>query len=294
MEYLIVLLLNTLLAILFFVLVKDKNQRIFSLFFIVLPIFGFMFYFVPKFLFQITKKHNLFDISNVKLEVNQETISKKPNVSTEMNVVSFNEIMQVGLKEEKRAILLNVIKDNMVKNASFIRSAMGDSDSETTHYAASATMQIYTKLRSTIQGLETQVQLDPSNGSMMIELLSAISDYIESGVLTKRDRDFYCNKYSRVFEQLKLHDPLLLTSDSYLKQADFLFLSQDVHKSIEIAIEGRDRFDTEENHLKLLELLYKTGNQTKFNEAFEAFKHSGLTVSSKGLELIRFWNKRST
>jgi len=293
MEVWIILILNTLLSVLFILKVKDKQERIFGLFFILIPIFGFIFYFAPKLLFRLTKKHNLYDVSNVKLKISDETFSQRPNVPEEMNIVSFSEIMQVGQKEEKRALLLNVLKDDLVDNASFIRSAMADSDSETTHYAASATMQIYTKLRSAIQALETQQQLDPENPKVILKLLSAISDYIVSGVLTKRDSDFYRNKYIRAFNSLKQLDPELLTCDAYLKQADYQFSSFDAYKSIQTATEARDRFDQEEAHLKLLELYYKTGNQKQFGEAFDAFKNSKLTVSNKGLELIRFWSKRS-
>lgn len=293
MEVWIILILNTLVSILFILLVKNKQQRIFGLFFLILPVFGFVLYFVPKLLFRLTKKHNLYDISNVKLKISDESFSQKPNIPEEMDIVSFDEVMQVGLKEEKRALLLNVLKDDLVDNASFIRSALGDSDSETTHYAASATMQIYTKLRSAIQALETKLQKDPENASIMLELLSAISDYILSGVLTKRDSDFYCNKYIHTFNLLKQLDPSFLNCEAYLNQADFQFSSFDIHTSIATAIEARDQFDTEDAHLKLLELYYRTGNQNKFNEAFETFRRSKLTVSNKGLELIRFWSKRS-
>jgi hypothetical protein len=293
MEVWILLILNTVISIIFILFVKDKQQRIFGLFFMILPLFGFILYLGPKFLYRLTKKHNLYDVSNVKLKISDESFSQKPNVPEEMNIVSFDEVMRVGQKEEKRALLLNVLKDDLVDNASFIRSAMGDTDSETTHYAASATMQIYTKLRSAIQALETKLQLNPDDASIMLELLSAISDYILSGVLTKRDNDFYCNKYIRTFNLLKQFEPDLLTCDAYLKQADFQFISMDVHKSILTAIEARDHFDVEDAHLKLLELYYKTGNQSKYNEAFDTFKKSKLTVSNKGLELIRFWSKRS-
>jgi hypothetical protein len=244
-------------------------------------------------MYQLTQKQNLYDVSNVKLKISEETFSQKPDIQTELNIVSFDEVMQVGRKEEKRALLLNVLKDDLVDNATFIRSAMSDSDSETTHYAASATMQIYTKLRAVIQGLETQVHLEKENTTAMMSLLNAISEYIQSGVLTKRESDFYCNKYIRTFNQLNQIDPDLLTSDSFLKQIDFQFSSFAVHESILTAIEARNRFEQEETHLKLLELYYKTGNQTKFNEAFEIFKQSKLTVSNKGLELIRFWSKRT-
>jgi len=293
MEVWILLIINTILSLLFIILVEEKQQRIFGLFFLILPFFGFILYFGPKLLYTTTKKHNLYDVTNVKLKINDQSFSQKPNIPEEMNIVSFNEIMQVGLKEEKRALLLNVLKDDLVDNASFIKSAMGDTDSETTHYAASATMQIYTKLRAAIQALETKFQLNPNDASVMLELLSAISDYILSGVLTKRDNDFYCNKYIRTFNLLKQYAPDLLTCDAYLKQADFQFSSFDVHKSILTAIEARDHFDIEDAHLKLLELYYKTGNQSKYNEAFDAFKKSKLTVSNKGLELIRFWSKRT-
>ncbi|HET6785671.1 MAG TPA: hypothetical protein VFH18_06580 [Erysipelotrichaceae bacterium] len=293
MEVWSILILNTLFSILFFYFVKDKQQRIFSLFFLVLPFFGIVLYFIPKYIFQLTQKHNLYDISNIKLKINEETFSQKPNIPEEMNIVSFNEVMQIGQKEEKRAFLLNVLKDNLIDNASFIRSAMSDSDSETTHYAASATMQIYTKLRAAIQALETQLQLDPDNSSISKELLRAICDYILSGVLTARENEFYRNKYVRTFNKLKDIEPSLLSCEDYLNQSDFLFKDHDVHQSILNAINARDRFDQEEAHLKLLELYYKTGNQNKFDEAFDVFKKSKLTVSNNGLELIRFWGKRA-
>jgi len=293
MEVWIILILNTLFSILFFYFVKDKKQRIFSLFFLVLPIFGIVLYVIPKYIFQLTQKHNLYDISNIKLKISEETFSQKPNIPEEMNVVSFNEVMQIGQKEEKRALLLNVLKDNLIDNASFIRSAMGDSDSETTHYAASATMQIYTKLRAIIQTLETQLQLEPDNSSITKELLGAICEYILCGVLTARENDFYRYKYIYTFNKLKETEPSLLTCNDYLNQSDFLFKSHEVHQSILNAISARDRFDQEEAHLKLLELYYKTGNQNKFNDAFDVFKKSKLTVSNNGLELIRFWGKRA-
>ncbi len=289
----LILIANCLLSILFIVLVKDKKQRVFGLFFLMLPVLGFAFYFIPKIGFQLTQKTNLYDVSNVKLMINDETYSQKPDIQKEMNIVSFNEVMQIGRKEEKRSLLLNVLQDDLVDNAAFIRSALGDSDSETTHYAASATMQIYTKLRSVIQALETSLQMDLNNSTLMLELLTAISNYIQSGVLTQRDHDFYCNKYIRIFHQLNASEPDLLTCEHYLNQADFQFDSHANHESIETALNARNRFDQEEAHLKVLELYYKTGNQRKFNEAFETFKNSKLTVSNKGLELIRFWSKRT-
>jgi hypothetical protein len=126
-----------------------------------------------------------------------------------------------------------------------------------------------------------------------MDLLSAISDYINSGVLTQRDSDFYRNKYITNFDALKAMDPDRLTCESYLNQADYLLARRDAHRSVQVAVEARDRFDREEAHLKLLELYYKTGNQKQFTVAFSTFKKANLTVSNQGLELIRFWNQRS-
>lgn len=289
----ILLLINVFLTLLFYFQVKDDKERVFCALFLILPIVGFLIYFMPKMFFGVTKKHNLYDVSNVKLKINEESFSKKPNVQEEMNIVAFNEVMDIGLKEEKRALLLNVIKDDLVDNAAFIRSAMGNTDSETSHYAASATMQIYTKLRASIQSLETQLQLELGHDSVMLELLSVIGEYILSGVLTKRDRDFYAQKYIKTFNQVMDEAPDILTSNHYLRMVDFQFLTSSVHESIKTAVLARDKFDNEETHLKLLELYYKTGNKAFFEEAYKQFLASNLTVSSAGLDLIRFWNMRA-
>lgn len=293
MEWWIILILNTVAAIVFMMTARHRAERIFGLFFIAVPVLGWLFYYGPKWWFQITQRHNLYDASNIKLKINEEEYSQKPNVTEEMNIVSFDEIMQVGQKEEKRALLLNVLKDDLVDNALFIRSAMSDSDSETTHYAASATMQINSKLRSAIQALETVQQQDPQNPQVLVELLDAISEYLNSGVLTQRDSEYYRNKYIRCFNGLIFLDELRLSCENYLKQADYLYLSREAHKAIQVAVTARDRFGSEAAHLKLLELYYKTGNHKQFDLAFAAFKHADLTVTNQGLELIRFWSQRS-
>lgn len=293
MGWWILLFLNTAAAVVFMVTGRHKAERIFGLFFIAVPGFGWLFYYGPKWWFQITRRHNLYDASNIKLKINEEEFSKRPNVLEEMNIVSFDEVMQVGQKEEKRALLLNVLKDDLIDNASFIRSAMGDSDSETTHYAASATMQVNSKLRTAIQALESRQQLEPQDPQLLVDLLTTISDYLNIGVLTQRDYDYYRNKYIRYFNALMLLDEPRLSCDDYLKQADYLYLSLDAHKAIQTAIGARDRFKTEEAHLKVLELYYKTGNHKQFDIAFKAFKQADLTISNQGLELIRFWSHRS-
>lgn len=292
MEIWYILIINTIISILFIIFTKDKDQKIFGFFFIVVPVFGFVFYFIPKFIFRISKKHNLYDDSNIKVKVSKESVSKKPDVNEELNVVSFNEVMHVGLNDEKRSLLISAIKDDLIENAAFIQSAMSDKDSETTHYAASATMLIFTKLKTAIQELELQHQLQPENSTLALDLLSAISNYLKSGVLNKRESDFYSNKYIRVFNELKENKPTSLTCDAYLNMIDFQYLSQDVHGSINTAIEAREKFNREETHIKLLEQYYKTGNQSKFEEAFTRFTNSKLSISSNGLDFVRFWNKR--
>jgi hypothetical protein len=73
----ILLVVNTVLAVVFILTVRHPQERIFGLFFLILPGFGLLFYFAPKLWFQVTKKHNLYDVSNVKLKINEETFSQK-------------------------------------------------------------------------------------------------------------------------------------------------------------------------------------------------------------------------
>jgi hypothetical protein len=92
----IFLLVNTGTAGLYFLLNRHRPQRLLALFFLILPGLGFAFYFIPVFWFNITQHHNLYDESNVRLNLVQEDFAHDPDVAEEINEVSFHEAATVA------------------------------------------------------------------------------------------------------------------------------------------------------------------------------------------------------
>ncbi|MEG0854421.1 MAG: hypothetical protein RSF82_11140 [Angelakisella sp.] len=289
---LLVVVVNALFVLLFAVQKNPKEHRAFALFFLLVPVLGFAIYYLPKLLYRVSKQHNHYDASNVILHAQSEEIVHRPNMEEEINVISIDEAMSSCTPQEKRALLLNILKNDMIKNAAVIKSALNDSDSEMAHYAASATLETYKKLKASIQEREALLSVDSKDTALIRDYITALWDCIESGVLTTRDYSFYMMKYVQTINNCIADVPEILTCEDYIRQADCSLRLNDSGTALATAYGAAKRFHEEDAYMKGLEICFKTKNQKRFEEIFSAMKASGIPLSNRAVELIRFWNLR--
>lgn len=269
-------------------------QKNLVVFFMAVPVLGFVLYYLPDFIRKMTKKKNTYNESDIKLITSEENFAKNPEMTEEMNIISFDEAMIISSKNEKRSLLLNLLKKDLKKNTSLINSALGDSDSETSHYAASATLELYKNFKNEIKEIEASIALGENDERHIRDLLTILEEALGSGILSNRDCSIYMNRFISVMKRTKTDFPGILLFDDYICFIDYLFLTNDTYGSIAAAIQLKDNYKNEVAYLKLLELYYKTKNQIKFQLIFEEFINSDLILSNKGLEFIRFWNLRES
>ncbi len=280
----------------FFVITCRKRERstisIFAIMFLLVPVFGFAVYFLPQFLFKITHKKNLYDRDDLILFQEKEQYVMRPKLKEELNIVPFEEALAIGKNDEKRALLLGILKKDMIKNTQITQSALNDIDSETSHYAAAATMEVYRKMKLRIQELEAEAAKDTLNFDLKKQLLDQIYEYVQSGVLSERDRMINVNKYiSLMKETIEKYPDRMHTAD-YVHQIDFLMETNHPHEAEALAKQAKNEDADEEIYLKLLEIYFELKNEREFNEIFTELKDSKINLSRKGLETVRFWMSR--
>lgn len=243
-------------------------------------------------MFSFSKRINKYNESDIKTNIITEELITKPDFEEEINLISFEEAMSISNKHEKRSLILNVLKNDIVKHTPFIKSALYDSDSETTHYAASATVEVYKKLKKKIQEQETALSIYDKNIELSLALMSTIVEYISSGVLTDKDMKVYLKKYTTLMETSLNNHETALTEEDYLNYINFLFMLGDIENSIYYALIAKEKFPTEDSYLKLMEIYYKTKDKDAFYYTFNELKTSKIVLSNRGLEFIRFWGSR--
>ncbi|MEI6603007.1 MAG: hypothetical protein WCL54_05930 [Clostridia bacterium] len=296
MDLLIFVLIINLIATIIFVILEKKNKNnhvfLFAVMFLLTPIFGLLIYILPHLMFKITHKRNIYDPRDLlTLQMNEKYVSR-PLVDEELDIVPFEEAMAVGTTDEKRSLLLDVLKRDMLRSSKIAKSALNDKDSETSHYAAAATMEIYRKLKINVQEIETKFLADKTDQTLRREFLDALYEYIASDVLSRRDYLINATKFVQLFNETRNTNEEVLQCKDYLRQVDFLLELNNPYNAETVAKKAKQLFYNEDVYLKLMEVFFKVKNQTEFLKVFEELKKANISLSNHGLETIRFWIAR--
>lgn len=290
-----VLVINVGFTILYVITERKRNDHtalIFVAMFLFVPIFGFAVYFLPQFIYKITHKQNSYDRDDLILFQEKEQYVMKPKLEEELNIVPFQEALAIGKADEKRALLLGILKKDMMNNTQITQFALNDIDSETSHYAAAATMEVYRKMKLGIQELEAEIKNDPQNFELQKQLLDQIYEYVKSGVLSERDRMVHINTYIARMNAAIDQKADALPTVYYVHQIDFLMETNRLHEAETLAKQVKEKGANEEIYLKLLEIYFELKNEREFYNTFTELKDSEINLSSKGMEAVRFWMSR--
>ncbi len=288
----IALTLNTVITVIFIITNRNKqyvNTIAFTAMLLLVPFLGFLIYFVPHLMFKAIHKRNLYDTNDLIVSREDEKYISKPNLKEELNIVPFSEMLAVGETDHKRALILDILKKDMINNSRITQTALDDSDSETSHYAAAATMEVYRKIKLGIQEMETQLSLDTSNVELRRALLDEIYRYIDTGVLSQRDRYFNINKYIKLMNEMLEKNEDRLSTEDFIHQIDFLAEINRQHDAEALCRYVKLKNPNELIYLKLMELYFNMRNRAEFEKTFQELRQSNIILSNKGMEILRFW-----
>jgi len=290
-----VLLANLIATIIFLIIeARKKNAHIFlfALMFLLVPIFGLLIFYIPQLIFKIRNKRNIYDPTDMVMHQSNETYVMRPQVAEELDIVPFEEAMAVGTTDEKRSLLLDILKRDMVRSSRIAHSALDDKDSETSHYAAAATMEIYRKLKNNITRIEAELAEDKQDTSKRREYLDALYEFISSNVMSKRDYMINATKFIQLFNETHASYADVLQCKDYMHQADFLMETNNPFIAEKVARNAKSLFYNEDVYLKLMEIYFTIKNQVDFKNIFEELKRANISLSNHGLETLRFWIAR--
>lgn len=224
-----------------------------------------------------------------KKDLSQREISIfKEDVEKERNVVPIEDALILNENKVRRTMLLNLLKEESIQNIETIKFALENEDSETSHFAATAIMELKRKLLNSMQLLDLQVDENPNDLKVLFTYKEVIKQYINSGFLDEKTLLKNKYNYSTLLEKLIEIDPnveiyfvekiscdLSLAEFSTARSFCDLFL--------------RLHPNCEDSYFMDMQIHYLMRNNEGFENSLNRLRNSSVRLSPKGLSKLRFW-----
>lgn len=286
--------INTALAALYAVVKRVRHEGAgVAIYFVFLPGFGFLIYFLPGLLQAFLKR----------LGVDQEAIlirafdidlqPEHPDVREALNVVPVEDAMAVSGNEEKRALLLKQLKKDLTENYRLLLAAERDDDSESAHYAAVAKAEIYRLHQTRWLECRREYAQDPDDPEKYHTICAVLAEMLASGILSSREQSAYQKRLcGLVQKQIDAGDSEVSPEEyeGYLSSLVALGRYEDAENLWQTYA---DRMRSEDAYQNMLKMFYQTGDRQKFEAVLDDLrKNRQVRLSPKGLDQLRYWMAR--
>lgn len=295
----VILTINTMIAAgyliygLAFRVKKEKDEKdpvryvILSLFMLLCPVIG------PAFLGFGNLFYHLFfdtsiDLAAITFSKKRVDVVERPDESDEINLIPMEEAIMINDKENLRNLLLTVLRGDVKKSINAVTKALNSSDSEASHYAASAIMDIMNEFQKTLQKFYAQMDAEPDDTEVMVLYINYLSEMLGAGFLSELEEKTYIYSLQKVCERLFHADPTQLKPMHYTALISLLTKINDLQSS-ELWIQ---RFTTNyPDHIEMyrcaLHHYFSIKDKIHFFEYMDRLKHSNIPIDNDMLELIR-------
>ena len=295
----IILTINTMIAAgyliygLAFRVKKEKDEKdpvryvILSLFMLLCPVIG------PAFLGFGNLFYHLFfdtsiDLAAITFSKKRVDVVERPDESDEINLIPMEEAIMINDKENLRNLLLTVLRGDVKKSINAVTKALNSSDSEASHYAASAIMDIMNEFQKTLQKFYAQMDAEPDDTEVMVLYINYLSEMLGAGFLSELEEKTYIYSLQKVCERLFHADQTQLKPMHYTALISLLTKINDLQSS-ELWIQ---RFTTNyPDHIEMyrcaLHHYFSIKDKIHFFEYMDRLKHSNIPIDNDMLELIR-------
>ncbi|WP_134686530.1 hypothetical protein [Brevibacillus migulae] len=229
----------------------------------------------------------ILDISEQAEMINRVELQK------ELSVIPIEEALAIGDLTTRRRVILDALKEESLDLVSFLAKASRNEDSETSHYAVSAILEMKRGMLAELQRFSVVMERKGHDADFLSSYAAALKKYLGTGLMDSETERTYRYLQSEVLERLsKDTDPgedvyaewisceLNLGRYDRAEQASMLFLEK--HPRSEMA------------YYMALKLYFTLRAGNRFQEVLELLKKSRVQVSHPTLQLIRYWGKGAT
>lgn len=207
----------------------------------------------------------------------------------ELDVVPIEDALIISQHRDRRQALIEILKQDTIQYIEVLQQAIRNEDTETSHYAVSAIMEIKRKLLISLQELEVRYEQESGDAELSQAYAEVLSVYLRSGFLDERTKKkVQYTHLSVLAHHLREHD---MDERMYEDKLN-VELELELYPAAEqTALQYVERFPASERaYLSLLKYYFTVRSYQKLKDALERLKRSPIRLSNEGLTAVRFWS----
>lgn len=104
-------------------------------------------------------------------------------VEKELDVIPVEEALVMNEHADRRKVMIDLLKLDAMQHIDLLQKAVSNEDSETSHYAVSAIVEVKRNLTLAMQRLSVQYEADKSNLDVLRAYAEVVDGYARSGFL---------------------------------------------------------------------------------------------------------------
>ncbi len=288
-----IVIINAVIAVLYMAVmgIKTKLPYVFQRGFIMLlcPVTGVFCYFF-SYLLGLLFRNKDVDYENLSMDKSRKEFLETVDREQEMEVLPLEEVLTVAVAKDRRRAMLNMLKMDISEKLSLVRKAVENEDSETSHYAAAALTDVFNKFTVQLNELQVKYDEDRSNQQTNVEFLDAVLRILNSGGLIGVEETKYDYMFINLMDNLEKFHQEAITESHYAMMVRALQKVGKVKEAEQWADLSliRQPF-SEQSYLNVMYIKYILGKDEEFDEALRKLTKSSVSLSQKGLDIVRFW-----
>lgn len=296
----IVLVANTILALSYIIvgIVATRRHKekkltkyvILSIFMLLCPVAGPVFLTIGTLLYRIFFDSSI-DLAAITFSKDRVDVLERPDVESEMNLVPMEEAILIDDKENLRQLLLTVLRGDVSKSINTVTKALNSSDSEASHYAASAIMDIMNEFQTTLQKFHAQLEANPNDKEVNQLFIEYLIKMLNTNFLSDMELKTYVYTLTQTCQNVFDSDKTILTA-LYYSNVIFLLIRIGDFQSAQLWVSRLlAQYPNEiETYRCVLRYYYLTQNKEQFFFYMDQLKHSDISIDKDLLELIRIYS----
>lgn len=231
------------------------------------------------------------DLAAITFSKDRVDVVERPDMEEEMNLVPLEEAIMIDDKDSLRQLLLTVLRGDVSKSINAVSKALNSSDSEASHYAASAIMDVTAEFQNTIQKFQAQLESAPEDREVNQLFIEYLIRMLEAGFLSELELKTYVFLLQHTCENVYQVNKDILKPAYYGNVVNLLSRIGE----LQLAVSWVERFQEDyPDHIEMyycvLHFYFETKEKDKFFFYMNKLKSSDITIDKELLELIRIFS----
>lgn len=224
------------------------------------------------------------------IEFKKQQALSKIEKQHELNSISIEEALLVNDVSIRRKVLIDVLKEDAMQYIDVLKIAVINDDTETSHYAVTAVVEVKRKLTLLMQKLEVEYHQNQSNSEIVKAYAHIIQEYLQSGFLDTHSKEKYQVQYIVLMAQIIKNGDA--TAETFIEKFQMELAVQDLLAAEDTMQLFKQRYPKNEHaYISAMKLYYETHAIERLFMELQALKAAPITFSNETMNYVRYWSE---